>query len=190
MTIISWKNDFLNHEFNFIEEFLDLNNHEYFHDNRYIKVFIMTIALTISVFSVNFLNNKYIKLLFSMFGISSLFLLSLIILASTSTLLGFFGSILVVLFLHINLLPTLTDNIKSFFYGESSSNHSNHSNHKKDSNKCKNSKNKKNKCKKNKKNDERHINTEKLLKICDISSKTFKYDTSELNNKLYNFSIA
>jgi hypothetical protein len=186
MTIISWKNDFLNHEFDFIEKFLNLNNHEYFHDNRYIKVFIITIALTISIFSVNLLNNKYIKLLFSMFGISSLFLLSLMILASTSTLLGFIGSILVVLFLHINLLPTLTDNIKSFFYGENSSNHSNH---KKDSNKCKNSKKKCNKKKCNKKNDEKHINTEKLLKICDISSNTFKYDTEDLNEKLFNISI-
>ena len=188
MTIISWKNDFLNYEFNFIEEFLDLNNHEYFHDNRYIKVFIMTIALTISIFSVNFLNNKYIKLLFSMFGISSLFLLSLIILASTSTLFGFCGSILVVLFLHINLLPTLTDTIKSFFYGENSSNHSNHSNHKKDYKKCKYPKNNKNKCNK-KNNDGKHINTTKLLNICDISSKTFKYDTDELNQKLYDYTI-
>ena len=168
--------DHLRYKFNFIDTFLNVHESTYLNENKYLKIFVMTIALTMAILSLNLLNNRFIKFLFSLVGISSLFLLSLLILTSSSTLFGFVGAFFIVLLLHINLLPSLAHALKLFFYSNEHNN--DHIEHKESKHK------KKNRCHKTK-----EMKTCDLLKICDISSKTFRYGTTELNDKLFNYSI-
>ena len=164
-----------NYKFDFYDLLSQIINTEYLQENKYVKLIMMTLALCVSIFSINLLDNVYVKLILSLIGISSLSLLSLIILTSCSTLLGFVGSLIVVLLLHINLLPTIAEHITSFFYY----------NHHHSSSCCRKSKKSNKHCKSK---HTREMKTCDLLNMCKFS-KTFRYDTTELHDKLFNYSI-
>jgi uncharacterized protein YacL len=144
----------------FLNVFNNLHSNELFTKNSYRKIMMMTMTMAVSILSTNLLKNPLLTRLFSLSGLSSVLMLSLIILANfCNTVGGMISSIVGVILLNYNMLPNFVRKL----FCRNNKKYLNCKKYKKKSDKQE----KNVKHKKHNKSKTYHLDTSKLLKICD-----------------------
>lgn len=152
----------------FLNVFNNLHTNELLTKNSYSKIMMMTMTMAVSILSTNLLKNPLLTRLFSLSGLSSVLMLSLIILANfCNTVTSMIYSIVGVILLNYNMLPRFIRNL--FCKNKDNRKYLNCKKYKKKIMKHQHlqTSDKPNKHKKHNKSKTCHLDTSKLLKICD-----------------------